>query len=140
MGRRTQSSTFQLLSRLRLWGNSRKLGQLGYKGQRRVLQRWKGPLVRMRLAARARGDRAAHIRLTGLLAPGVALGDGSLQVLLLSRAERREARQLQRSSPGKRQATRRERRPQDLYFGLYQGRHLRLLKTRRQTRPMRLRR
>lgn len=133
-----RSPALRLFALLRLWGNSRGPGKSGYKGQRRVLQRWKGPLEHMRLISRARGDRKARICLSGLMAPGVTLGDGSLWMLPLGRAGRREERQLRRGRAPRQ--VKRTRKPDGLYFGSYQGLPLRMLKPRAQARPMRLRR
>lgn len=67
---------------------------VGYVAQKRIFVRFKAKLVRMRLHERARGDLRARIQLTGFCTPGLRLSSGSLWVLSLSRAERREERAL----------------------------------------------
>ena len=120
------------LAKAKLRRRNKQSEGVGYKGQRRVLERWRYELTTMRLRARARGDRLARIELEGFLAPGVMLGDGSLWMLVLGSAGRREARAL---FAGKAVKPAKRRRHQDgMYFGERQGNGLCLLKPRPKTR------
>lgn len=106
--------------------------EVGYKGQHRVLVRWHKNLKAMRLHARARGDQRACIALSGIMAPGIRLGDGSLWVMSVGPAGRREIREL--SSGQVQRRTKQRKRPEGLYFGTRQGHGVCLLKPRRTTR------
>lgn len=106
--------------------------EVSYKGQRRVLQRWQPNLKAMRLHARAKGDQRARIALSGIMAPGIELGDGSLWVLTVGLAARMEIRKL--STGQVRRRTKQRKRPEGLYFGTRQGHSVCLLKPRPQLR------
>lgn len=105
-----------------------KTFQNSYKAQHRVFLRWRHELTTMRLRARAKGDTKARIELAGLLSPGVVLGDGSLWMLAVGSAGRRETRSLFSGKVSRRVKGR--RRQDGMYFGPRQGNGVCLLKPR----------
>jgi hypothetical protein len=101
---------------------------VGYVAQKRIFVRFKAVLVRMRLYQRARGDVHARIALTGFCTPGLWMSNGSLWVLCLSRAERREERALRTGI--KRGNAQRKKRPANVFRFTQDTGVVRLLKAR----------